>query len=236
MLPSAGLTAAFLLALVPGWVYLRLRSVRSAVLPRSGLDEILEVVTVGVATTGMATALWALVPVRVSHLADVSLLVADKDSYRLHHVQREVTTALAVFVIACVFAWILFAVAHRGQGGHHYRETVWAGALGHRGEKYRWVGVTLRDGRVIEGELYAFPTGDEHEHREIALQAPIRITAPNAQPQVTPLTRVILNEADIDHIGLILGPPVKEPAAVSFIHRAVGSLGERLVTWGGRLP
>lgn len=211
-MPSAALTAAFLLALVPGWVYLRLRSGKNAALPRGGLDEVLEVVAIGVATTGVAAALWALLPVGLTHLADVRELAANRQGYVDAHVRRVAATGLTIFLLALGLAFFLFRLAHRGPRPALVRETVWAGALGRRGDHYAWVGLTLRDGRLVEGELFAYPVGDEHEHRDVALQAPIRVTPPGGGPAVvTPLSRVILNEADIEHIGLVLGPLRGQP-------------------------
>ena len=71
MLPPDAVMFGLLLALVPGWVYLRLRSNVNAGLPRTGLDELLEVIAVGFATTGVAVALWALIPADISRLADI---------------------------------------------------------------------------------------------------------------------------------------------------------------------
>jgi Family of unknown function (DUF6338) len=77
VLPSGVLTVGLLVALVPGRVYLRLRSTANAALPRAGLDELLEVVAVGFATTGIAVALWALIPADMSRLADIRSLSSD---------------------------------------------------------------------------------------------------------------------------------------------------------------
>jgi hypothetical protein len=236
LLPSAGLTAGFLLALVPGWLYLRLRSSRNAVLPRSGLDEVLEVVTIGVATTGLAVALWALLPFEVTHLADVRALVREPNVYSNEHVRRLAATALVVFLLACSLAWCLFKLTHRGPRPTLYRETVWAGALTRRGEKYPWVGVQLRDGRLVEGELHAVPTGDEHENRDISLQAPIKVTpAGGGTRQDTSLDRIILNEIDIKYIGLVLGPEVTTPGGQPppGLGAPLRWLGSRLIQIGG---
>lgn len=207
MLPSAALTAVFLLALAPGWTYLRLRSSRNAVLPRAGLDELLEVVTVGMATTGVAAALWAVVPASTSHLLDVARLASEANPYAVHHVRRLVVTALVIFVVAELLALVLFKVVHRGPRSRLVRETVWAGALGRRYGRFTWIGLELRDGRLVEGQLLAYPTGDEHESRDIALQAPIRLTRkPGEAPDDLGYDRIILNEDDINNISIALGP------------------------------
>jgi hypothetical protein len=207
VLPSSYLAAAFLLALVPGWTYLRLRARRDPSLPRTGLDQILEVVAVGLMTTGLATALWALLPVNLTHLIDITkLTAAGGGDYAQAHVRRGILTLLVLFVLAEILAYGLFRALHRNNEREFRRETVWAGALGTRPKGRPWVGVELRDGRLIEGWLLAYPTGDEHEHRDLALQAtpncPIRVTRLGEPAQAYHVERVILAEADIAAITM----------------------------------
>jgi len=219
VLPSSYLAAAFLLALVPGWTYLRLRARRDPALPRTGLDQMLEVVAVGLMTTGMAVALWALLPASWTHLADVTKLAGTHgDAYAQGHVRRDVSTLLVVFVLAEALAYSLFALLHRGRRQEFARETVWAGALGTRPTGQPWITVEMRDGRLIEGWLYAYPTGDEHEHRDLALQgtpsAPLRVTKPGQPPQHHPADRLILAEADIANIAMKVFPLPTSPSPV----------------------
>lgn len=211
MLPGSYLTAGFLLALVPGWTYLRLRSRRDPALPRTGLDQTLEVVAVGLMTTGLAAALWALLPASVTQLLDVARLAGDGGGdYARTHVRRGVATVLVVLVVAELLAYALFLAFHRDGKRQFRRETVWAGALGNRPPGRPWVGVDMRDGRLIEGWLLAYPTGDEHEHRDLALQAtpnaPIRVTRPGEPARVLAVERVILAEADIADITMTVIP------------------------------
>jgi hypothetical protein len=213
VLPSGALTVALLLALVPGWVYLRLRSTANAALPRTGLDELLEVVAVGFATTGIAVALWALIPADMSRLADIRSLARDGAAYGTAHPQRIAATGLMVLAVALGLAYVLFKVTQTGELTY-VRETVWAGALGWRDGRYAWVGLMLRDGRLVEGQLRTYPVGDEHEHRDIALQRPIRITQPGAASAMsTDLDRLIFNESDIKYITMIFGPDASNPTS-----------------------
>jgi hypothetical protein len=70
----------------------------------------------------------------------------------------------------------------------------------------------LRDGRLVEGQLLAYPVGDEHEHREIALQSPIRVTERGSESSITTaLDRLIVNESDIKYITMALGPEAPNP-------------------------
>jgi len=205
--PSGALTVGLLLALVPGWVYLRLRSTANAALPRTGLDELLEVVAVGFATTGIAVALWALIPADISRLADIRSLAKHGAAYETSHPQRMAATGFVVLVVAVGLAYLLFKVTHWRRKSTYIRETVWAGALGWRDGRYAWVGLMLRDGRLVEGQLCAYPVGDNHEHRDIALQGPIRVTQPGAASAIaTALDRLIFNESDIKYIAMTLVP------------------------------
>jgi len=189
-----------------------LRSTANAALPRTGLDELLEVVAVGFATTGIAVALWALIPADMSQLANIRSLARDGAAYAASHPQRMAATAFVVLAVAVGLAYVLFKVTHWKRKSTYVRETVWAGALGWRHDRYAWVGLILRDGRLVEGQLFAYPVGDEHEHRNIALQGPIRVTQPGAASAIaTALDRIIFNESDIKYIAMTLGPDVSKP-------------------------
>lgn len=211
MLPGSYLAAAFLLALVPGWTYLRLRARRDPSLPRTGLDQTLEMVAVGLMTTGLAAALWALLPASRTHLLDITRLAGNGGGdYARAHVRQSVATLLVVLVVAELLAYALFHTLHRNRRRQFRRETVWVGALGHRPRGRPWIGVELRDGRLVEGWLLAYPTGDEHEHRDIALRAtpnaPIRVTRPGEPALASAAERVILAEADIANITMTVVP------------------------------
>lgn len=211
MLPGSYLAGGFLLALVPGWTYLRLRARRDPSLPRTGLDQTLEVVAVGLMTTGLAVALWALLPASGTHLLDITELAVDGGgAYARANVRRAVATVLVVLVAAQLLAYGLFHALHRNRSRQFRRETVWAGALGHRTRGGPWMGVEMRDGRLIEGWLLAYPTGDEHEHRDLALQAtlnaPIRVTKPGEPARTLAVERAILAEADIASITMTVIP------------------------------
>ena len=57
MLPSGLVAAAFLLSLIPGWWFLRRTESQRRPRQLSTLQEMLELVGVGIATTGLAIAL-----------------------------------------------------------------------------------------------------------------------------------------------------------------------------------
>lgn len=211
MVPTGAFAAAVLLALIPGWVFLKLRERRDAALPRNGLDEVLEIFAVGLSTTGAAVLVWLLVPhSALPCLLDPQTFADQGASYLSDHVRRTALTFAAIFGLALLAAAIAAVVTGWKTKSRFARVTVWTGAFAGDGDKLRWIGLHLRDGRHVEGQLLAYPTGDEHERRDIALAAPIYVTdAPDRPRRLVTASRLVLNEVDVKSISLtfVVPPP-----------------------------
>jgi hypothetical protein len=86
VLPGSGLALVALLALVPGWVFLRLRQRHTPMPQPAGLGQLLEVLGVGLATTGTAAAVLVAVPHRwLPFLADIDAWALAGGGYAAAH-------------------------------------------------------------------------------------------------------------------------------------------------------
>ena len=192
----------------PGWIYLRLRERLRPPSQATGIHELLEVVTVGLATTGASATAVALAPHRwLPFLVDLDTWTAQGHVYLRDHVRAVIVTAFAIFVLALSFAYVVHRVQRfRLPAEFRPQGSVWVHALGKRPEgMVPWVGLSLDDGRLVEGVLHSFSlVEDDTDQRDIALQRPIRMThQEGATPQELPdLDRLIVSSQAIKYIAV----------------------------------
>src|SRR5688572_8239840 len=111
MIPS-GLGALLLvLALVPGWYYLRLTSRLRARTKTAGLQELMEIVSVGALTTGTAVLAVVLLP-RGLHpwTLDVDQWASGGATYLRAHPRNTGWSVVTVLLLALLIATLLFLV------------------------------------------------------------------------------------------------------------------------------
>jgi Family of unknown function (DUF6338) len=204
VIPNGVWAAVVVLALVPGWVYLRLRERHAPPNGSSGLAELLDVVGVGLATTGTAACLAVFVPHRwMPFLADLGAWARQGDRYPSEHLRPVVATLLIVLGLAILIAFLLSLAIQRGRPAEFHASGVWINSLGKRPRKHTpAVGVELDDGRLYEGLLHSY-TLEQHDNRDIALQAPIRLTMKaGTAPVDLPIARIIIPSRIIRTIGV----------------------------------
>lgn len=166
------------LALVPGWIYLRLVERLQPPSGTSGLHQLLEVVAVGVATTGVSAIAVVLVPHRLLPFTLDVAAWATEGAYLRTHVRAAVASVPVVFGLAVLLAYLLYRVrALRMPREFSNQQDVWVRSIGSRPKgRHPYVGLHLVDGRLIEGPLHSYTFGAEAGKRDIALSGPIRIT------------------------------------------------------------
>lgn len=179
MVPGSGLALLTLLALVPGWVFLRLRQRHTVQASSSGLAQLLEVLAVGVATTGTAAAALALPPHRwLPFLADVDAWARQGSGYASHEPRRVLASVVLTLVLATALAVAGDRVSRTQRSEIRTGPGVWETSLRRRPDKtLPYAALTLQDGSLLEGLLYAF-TLETSEVRDVALTAPVRVTQP----------------------------------------------------------
>lgn len=211
MLPGGVGVGLLLLALVPGWLYLRLRERLRPPSGATGLTELLEVLAVGLATTGAGAAMLAFVPHRwLPFLLDVDAWARLGNDYLPQHIRSVVASVVAVFLVAVVIAYLLYLV-QRLQLPAEFRPqgSVWVHALGARPNgRVPWVGLQLNDGRLVEGLLHSYSLTDGGmEERDVALQRPIRVSVrAGEEAQHLNLDRLIVSGREITYIAVVHAP------------------------------
>jgi flagellar biogenesis protein FliO len=198
------------LALVPGWIYLRLVERLQPPSGTSGLHQLLEVLAVGVATTGVSAIAVVLVPHRLLPFTlDVAAWAKD-DAYLRPHARAAVASVAVVFGLAVLLAYLLYRLrALRTPREFSSQQDVWVRSIGSRPKgQHPYIGLHLADGQLIEGPLHSYTFGAEAGKRDIALSGPIRITAAG---QSTPhkhlnLDRLVVPESKISLITVHHAP------------------------------
>lgn len=201
MLPASAVAAALLLSLVPGWIFLRLTEKARRPRHQSDLQEVLELIAVGVLTTGLAVA-----AVAVFRPAGVlNLKFPPTDARELRELALSV---VGTFLLALGFA-VAFAFAFRSTSAAKKSSlvtSVWWDILS--AEKVPpgmapYALVTLNDDTLVEGIVSAFTwQSDSSHHRDIALRAPIRFPVGGGKSRKPPYDRLLIAGTDIKQLAL----------------------------------
>jgi hypothetical protein len=217
-----------LLALVPGWLYLRLRERLRPQSGSTGLGELIEILAVGLATTGVAAFILLVVLPHgwLPFLLDVEAWAKGGETYLLNNVRLAAATALVILAAACAIAYGVYSLKRlRTPSEFRPQGSVWVHALGARPKgTVPWVGLKLDDGRLVEGLLHSYSlTEGAPEMRDIALQPPMRVTDPGQLARPLSLNRLIVSGKQIAEIAVVHAPEAVRPAA---------GLLARLRRWG----
>jgi flagellar biogenesis protein FliO len=203
MLPDVPLAFWVLLALLPGWIFVRLAETRCERPDRSQLAELLELAAVGFSTTAVsAIAVASLSLIKgFSWVFNVAAWAHTRNQYLGDHLATALGSMALIIALSCALAFGLFVLVHRrrrpGDRSFNVGGTVWVAALTALNGRMSTVGVYLHDGSIIEGVLFCCTAGTGDGPREIALTAPIRVTRPNGNPYNVPVNRIVILESEI---------------------------------------
>lgn len=209
MLPTGGAIVLLLLALVPGWCYLRLRERLQPPSGTAGIHELLEVLAVGLATTGTAAVVLTLVPSGFfPFIVDIDQWAIEGAEYLRSHPRLAVYSAVSLLALALIAAYGLYRL-HRWNRHAEFRSSgnVLVHSLGARPKgKVPFVGLQLDDGTLVEGVLHSYNMKDASlsEH-EIAVQRPIRVTPHGSSKSYKrdDIARLIVPGRLVSHITVI---------------------------------
>lgn len=201
-MPAANLAGALLVvALVPGFAYLRLTERARRPRSHSALSELLEVIAVGVATTGVSALV--LIGCRPSLLV-AALGTADPQS---EQGLRDIASLVAVLGgLALLIAWLL-ALVTRSLVKDTYALSVWGATLGLRAkDRHPFVRVEFKDPNAdrIAGVLHSYTVLDTGQPRDIAILSPEITRA--GQTWAPGPTHVVISAEQISKIWFELAP------------------------------
>jgi len=214
--PPVTITALLIvLALVPGWVYLRLVERLRPRSTDSPLNQLLEVLAVGAVTTGVSALVVSLLPHRWLPITlDVDAWAAGGPDHLREHWQQAAITAAVIFALATIIAVGLYRLRALSKPAEFVSHANWVQSLGERPpNKAPYVGLHLEDGRLVEGELYSYSLDEDPTKRDITLAKPIRITADGTvEAQWLPgLDRLIVPAGKIALITVVHVPGRAKP-------------------------
>lgn len=165
---------------------------------RSALTEVLELVAVGLLTTGVVLLGWVLVDGRhATWVLSASGWAGGGESYLRRHLTQAAFTTVLIMACASGAAFGLSKLVHRGKMTHDPGGVVWWNAFqNHPAGQHAYVGVMLDDGMLVEGLLTGFTTDDTAgTGRDLALAAPLRITPKGAAAPVRQqVDRIVIPE------------------------------------------
>lgn len=169
----------FLVAVAPGYVFVR-TSERFRPLPgRSALLEAAELLVIGATSTTIAGIIAVVVGQWTDSLfVDIPAWGEAGNSYLRSEPYRVARSIGFVLPVAGVLAYAAARIANRGSRGDVVPgATVWEGVFAPAGDKKRrgWVAAHLKDGSIVEGYLLTYPSGAS-DVQAIGLQAPIAFT------------------------------------------------------------
>lgn len=209
MLPVTVVGLVVLLALVPGWLYLRLVNAVRAPSAQSGpLHQTLEVAAVGAMTTGISAFVLLLVPHRfVPFMINVEAWAVSGDAYVRERLRELAYTVVLVLALALLIAYCLYRLRRPSEFRNY--GNVWVHSIGERPkDRVPFIGLHLHDGRLAEGPLHSYTLEDSDGSRDIALARPIRITERDGStPRPLPhLDRLVVPGNQIAYITVIHVP------------------------------
>jgi hypothetical protein len=199
-MPTSALGLLVVLALVPGYFYLRLtKDVHRPQEQSSTVADVLEVATAGIVTTGGAVLLAALaLPGRVAHALHVLQEPTQQLSGR--DVRYVGIASLCLVVCAVGFAYLASRSARRVLGSR-YSASVMRAALGKPEQGHRQaVGVWLADGSTVDGFLHAYSLADDPDTRSVALSSPLRRQTADGQVTHLPFDYFLAFGEEIRHV------------------------------------
>lgn len=208
MLPGSWVAALLLVALIPGYAYLRLSEDARRPRDSSSLEELLEVLSVGLATTGVAVALFVLLwPGRV---LDTLARATRHSPGDLRAVILLVSCIASLALgIACLASWTVRSLS---RNKNSFAPNVWDVTLGLRREQHLpYAVLDLKDSkRRIEGVLHSYTVLEGDHPRDIALSSPKINEGGKTWPAGADY--VVISAEEVSKIWFRLAPDPGQPA------------------------
>jgi hypothetical protein len=214
MLPDAPFAFLVLLALFPGWIFVRLAETKSERPDRSPLAELLELGAVGFSTIAAAAIIVAALPItgHFSWLFNVEVWAHIRNQYLGDHLGAALASIAVTMILSCALAIALFVAIYRQRPGGSVNAggTVWVRTFGAApAGMHSWVGIHFRDGSLIEGMFLSCTAGVGDGPRDISLMRPIRRTAANGEANDLSLDRVVIPDTEITAVTVKHVPTLK---------------------------
>jgi hypothetical protein len=208
--PSEAGAFAILVALIPGWWFVRQRERKTGDQRASALDELLQVLVAGVATTGVSVAALILWPWGIANwLVDVQRWLNEGQAYLQGNLRAIVVTAGLVLLAAILMAHLAAHWMPVPKRRLNDRSSMWVNALrANNTTHHKYISTELLDGRVFEGYLEGITPEGAADEQVMALGPPMFVKkdpSKNAEPYAADSLAVPLSQ--IKYAAVILRDP-----------------------------
>ncbi len=214
----ASITIVFVLfSLIPGWLYLRrLEATQPAETQKlTGLQEILQLLAVGLSTTGIAIFIVAILP--RGWPVDQQALLQGGHAYVWSHLRRVALALFLMFWLAMGFAELGFRwMSRNSPEGFNKRGNPWTSAFVDdvpKEERPRVV-VEITDGRRFRGWLYAFDP-ERTSSLDLVSQGVIVVTGPDGAEDKRVVDLLVVASDQIVTVEILHEIPPPEPDSSS---------------------
>ena len=225
MFPNDWFALLVVLALFPGWVFVRLAETKASRPERSQLAELLELAAIGFTTTAIsALAIAAMSTMKdFSFLFNVPASVHTGQQYLGEHLVAALLSTILCIALSCILAFALFSIVFQHRSADFRPgSSPWIHALAtFPVGMQNWVGIHRRDGSLVEGLFLSGTSGPDSDRREIALSSPIRVTKPDGTLENLNINRVLIPGEEIISITVIHVPDPGYSVKPSIIKRAL---------------
>ncbi|MHC6223059.1 DUF6338 family protein [Arthrobacter sp. MMS24-S77] len=198
---------AVLVALIPGWWFVRQRERKVGDLRASSLDELLQVLVAGLATTGVSLSVLILWPWgRLGWLVDIPQWLSEGDSYLKGNLNTLVISAVLVLLTATATAHLAARVMPLPQRRLNDRSSMWVNALmAEDTKRHKYISAELLDGRVFEGYLEGITPDGAADEQVMALGSPLFVKKDPSKPAVPySADRLALPLSQIKYAAVVL--------------------------------
>lgn len=209
MLPNVPFALFILLALLPGWVFVRLSERMGPRPERSSLAELLELAAVGFSALALAALIVAGLSLKGnSGLFNVESWAHTRHQYLGDHLGAALASTALMITLSCGLVIGLWVVLYaRRTAGFKPGSSVWMDCLAPTPNGMcNYVGVYRRDGSLVEGLLFSFTAGPDDNPREISLKSPIRVTLIGGSSSDADIDRVIIPGDEITTLTVLYVP------------------------------
>ncbi|MGJ9424181.1 DUF6338 family protein [Aeromicrobium sp. CF3.5] len=199
MLPTAAVPVLLLIGLVPGYFYLLwTRGVRDSSANASPLTSLLEVLGIGIATTGVVIA--AASYFRSTEVANLASRIGR--GIWDPQLVRDLSASTSLVIAGSVVLAGLLAFGTRLVRPKQYYPRIWQEVLAERKREHTFVRVDLTDGTSFAGALHGSDFSLDEGNRDIVLRSPITRIDATGTPEKSLLQRVVISEVRIELLSV----------------------------------
>jgi hypothetical protein len=194
VIPGALVSALFVVGILPGYLYLSwTRGLRESRSPDSPLESLLEVVGVGLATTGMTILVGAWL--RADELSGLARRL--EDPHWTGPLIRDLARTTLVVLVVSVGLAAVGALGIRAMRPKRYYPRIWQEVFAERKGEFTWVRIDLVSGKSFAGALHGSDFAVADGERDVVLRSPIREIVSPGQSETVEADRLVISESDI---------------------------------------